>query len=293
MKFDKGMVVLSVGLFVSFCPPPFLPSLSNAADVTLTVLNGSGAPGSMDNPVVLSLDNPNDRVKGIEVAICDTDDYLSCTGCVTTERASDFECLVNEVSEPDKATYRCCKVILGSISGGGVLIEAGTGPVFSLIHDVSGDAPEGECIDLNPEAIKILDETGAPFTGDVVTEPGDFCFSASSTTTTTTPSIGVSPDPMWKSRWIPLPYLMVIEGKGTHFEPFKTGLSFEPLVVIFPCFQIVWDSFYIWDFVLVMPGWLAGFEDQTVTVTATTGDETVEGDFEVKLLPFILNNPNP
>ena len=81
---------------------------------------------------------------------------------------------------------------------------------------------------------------------------------------------------------------MVIEGKGTHFECFKTRLSFEPPLMIFPCFQIVWDSFYIWDFVLAMPGWLAGFEDQTVTVTVTTGDEVAESDFEVKLLPSIL-----
>lgn len=267
-------------------------SMSQAADVTLTVGDGSGVPGSVDNPVEVSLDNPSDKITGIEVAICDTDDYLSCSECITTVRTSGFECLVNEDSKPEETTYRCCKVVLGSLAGGGP-IETGTGPVFELRHDVSGDAPEGECIDLKPEAVKFLDESKTPFTGDVVTEPGEFCFSSSPTTTTTTPSIDILQDPMWKSRWMPLPYLMVIEGKGTHFETFETELSFEPPPVIFPCFHIIWDNYYIWDFVLVMPGWLAGFEDQTVTVTATTGDETVEDDFEVKLLPFILKNPNP
>ena len=38
-----------------------------------------------------------------------------------------------------------------------------------------------------------------------------------------------------------------------------------------------------------MPRWLAGFEDQTATVTVATGDEVAESDFEVKLLPSILD----
>ena len=286
MKFDKGMVLLSVGSIVSFCFFAFLPALSCAADVTLTVGNGLGLPGSADNPVEVSLDNSDDQVRSIQMDVCDGDDYLSCMECATTERTSGFLCSTEEQANG------CCRVILFDLSGGS--IAEGKGSVCTIKYNVSEEAPSEECINLNPEELSIRDEDKQLL--EVTAEPGEFCFSASSTTTTsttttsttTTPSISISPAPMWKSRWISLPYLMVIAGNNTHFKRFNSRLSFEPPLMVFPCFPIVWDSFYIWDLVLVMPGWLAGFEDQTVTVTVTTGDETVEDDFEVKLLPFIL-----
>ncbi len=67
---------------------------------------------------------------------------------------------------------------------GGNIIEEGTGPVFTINYDVLAGAPSGNCIELNPEGIEIADETGAPFTDDVVTESGQFCFPTSSSTTT-------------------------------------------------------------------------------------------------------------
>ncbi len=82
---------------------------------------------------------------------------------------------------------------------------------------------------------------------------------------------------------------MVIAGNNTHFKRFNSRLSFEPPLMVFPCFPIVWDEIYIWNFIWVMPGWLAGFEDQTVTATVTTGDEVVSDDFTISLLPFILD----
>jgi hypothetical protein len=45
---------------------------------------------------------------------------------------------------------------------------------------------------------------------------------------------------------------------------------------------------YIWNIVLVMPGWFAGTGDQEVTVTVTTGDEIVSDSFLIQELPFIL-----
>ena len=170
------------------------------------------------------------------------------------------------------------------------LIEVGTDSSFTIKYDVSGGVPGDECRGLDPEEVKVSGENGEIPSENVTAESGEFCFNSetTSTTTTTTLSIDILQDPMWKSHWIPLPYLMVIEGRKTHFECFKTRVSFEPLVIL-PCFQIVWDSFYIWDFVLVMPGWLAGFEDQTVTVTVTTGDEIASDDFTISLLPFILD----
>ena len=261
-------------------------SVTHAADVTLTVGNSSGLPGSADNPVEVSLDNPDDPVGSIQMDVCDGDDYLSCTECETTERTSGFLCSTEEQANG------CCRLILFDLGGGS--ITEGKGSVCTIKYNVSEEAPSEECTNLNPEELSMRDENEQLL--QVTAEPGEFCFSASSTTTTTTttttPAIVVSPDPMWKSHWIPLPYLMVIAGNNTHFKCFNSRLSFEPPLMVFPCFPIVWDEIYIWDFVLVMPGWLAGFDDQTVTVTVTTGDETVEDDFEVKLLPFILNNPN-
>lgn len=272
------------GLWLLILPLP----MSYGADVTLTVGDSSGAPGSSDVSLEVGLDNPSDRVRSIQMDVCDYEDYLSCTGCEPTERTSDFLCTSEEQENG------CCRIIFIDLGGGS--ITEGAGSVLVITYDVSEDAPLEECTDLNPEGISIRDENKDLL--EVTSVSGEFCFSTPSTTSTTTttittPSIDVLQDPMWKSRWMAIPYLMVLEGKGTNFMPFKTRLSFEPTLAIVPCFYIVWDSFYIWNFVLIMPAWLSGFDDQTVTVTAATGDEMAEGDVEVKLLPFILNHPSP
>lgn len=257
--------------------------------VTLTIGDGSGLPGSSGNPVEVSLENPNDKVNGLQVDICDVDDYLSCTACETAARTSVFSCSIEEQKDG------CCRVIIISFASDS--IEEGTGPIFTITYDVTGEAPAGECRDLNPEGVKVSDEIGEISPEDVITEPGEFCFSSSSTTTTTTtttttiPSINVSPDPIWKSHWILLPYLMVIAGEGTHFNFFNTTLAYEPSGVVFPFLPLIWSELYIWDIILVMPSWLAGEEDQMVTVTVTTEteNEVVKGDFEIKSLPFIFD----
>ena len=149
------------------------------ADVTLMVGDGSGSPGSTDNPVVVTLDNPDDMIKGVQLDLCDVDDFLSCTTCDTAERATDFSCSINEIDGG------CCRIILVSLTGGSM--EAGTGPIFTINYDVLEGAPSGECrdLDLNPEEVEIADEMGEPITGDVITVSGEFCFLASSSTTTT------------------------------------------------------------------------------------------------------------
>jgi len=46
----------------------------------------------------------------------------------------------------------------------------------------------------------------------------------------------------------------------------------------------------IWQLILVNPAWLVGYEQtETVTVTVTTGTESVSGTFAIDLLPFILD----
>ena len=286
----KKSKIIAIRLVLTVCFFTLYLSFAQA-EVTLTIGDGSGQPGSAGNPVKVSLANPDDKVKGIQLDICeDEDDYLSCTACETTERTSGFACTTEDNG------IGCCSVILFDFGGGN--INEGEGPILTLTYDVSGDAPSGECRNLNLEEVKVSDIDTELM--NVTSESGEFCFPASSTTTTTltttttttitnTPSIGVSPDPMWKSRWVSLPYLLVIEGTGTHFEYFNTKLSFEPPGVVFPFFPIIWGELYIWDIVWVMPGWLAGLEDQTVTVTVITDDEEVSDDCMIKLLPFILD----
>jgi hypothetical protein len=251
------------------------------ADVTLTVGSGAGPPGSTDASLEVSLDNPNDPVRSIQMDVCDPEGYLACTGCEPTERASEFLCTSEEQGNG------CCRIIFIDI-GGASIIE-GAGSVFVIAYNVSEDAPSEECINLNPQGISIRDENKELL--EVTAESGEFCFETPSTTTTTAPSIEILENPIWKSRWVPIPYLMVIEGKGTDFVPFQTSLSFEPALVIVPSCTIVWDSLYIWSFIWVMPAWLAGFDDQSVTIEATTDDMVAAGNVEVNLLPFILNNP--
>ena len=461
-----------------------LPLSLSHAEVTLSVGDGLGLPGSSNSQVVVSLENQADKVKGLQIDICDVDNYLSLTGCETTNRTTNFSC---EKSELESG---CCRILLISFSGNTTITE-GTGPIFTLKYTVSGGAPSGECRDLNPENVKVSNEDGDPIaSSDIIVEPGAFCFSSPVTTTTTTiitttttttikpsykvtisplsatiasgstlqftaktthggeevagtysweivpqstigstidenglltagendtgsdlvetvkvkdvahqnifatatvtikvkvepppecevtinpsaalvypgdtlmlsalttgncetpqfqwslknsdtnssiepqggscsytagennggepltdsltvndgvngvgaeavitvlaegVSIEVSPDSLWKSHWIPLPFLLIITGEGTHFEALKSTITFQPEGALFPFCPLVLGETFIWEIILVMPSWLASGEDQMVTVTVTTEDEEVSGDVAVKLLPFIFS----
>jgi hypothetical protein len=162
-------------LVVTLCYLALSLSLVHA-DITLTVGDGSGSPGSSENPVIVSLDNSGDKVKGLQVDVCDVDGYLLCTACGTTGRTTGFDCMIN------KLDGGCCRVILANLTGG--IIEEGTGSIFTIKYTISSSAPEGECVDLNPEEVHIADENRDPFPpDDVVSEPGEFCFVSSTTTT--------------------------------------------------------------------------------------------------------------
>ena len=145
----------------------FFLSLSHA-DVTLTIGYFSGAPNSYNNPVKVSLDNPDDEVKGVQVDVCDVDDYLipSINACEITDRTPGFTCLLNELQNG------CLRVIL--FSSIDELIDEGKGPIFTLKYDVSKEAPSGECRDLNPENVRVSDEFKNIIT--VYTSYGEFCF---------------------------------------------------------------------------------------------------------------------
>ena len=136
------------------------------AQVSLTVGNGTGYPGSSGRQVTLNLDNQNDVVGGVQLDICDVDDYIAATECSTTERTMDFICRTYEQKNG------CVGVVVYSPTCS--VISEGTGPIVSLSYNVSVDAPVGECRDLNPVNGVILDVVGDELPSAF--NPGNFCF---------------------------------------------------------------------------------------------------------------------
>ncbi len=159
--------------FFSFTLLPFLfPSLI-MANVTITAGNGSGYLGSQNNPVQVSLDNPDDKVRNVAIDICDVDDYINTnavTGCETTLRTADFTCMVYEISG-------CARVYLFPVQGG--LIAKGTGSIVTLNFDVSASAPSGQSRALNVQNTVVQDEAQNTLT--VTPVSGVFDFSSCST----------------------------------------------------------------------------------------------------------------
>ncbi len=145
------------------------PLLSHAA-VTLTVEYGAALPGESDI-VPVSLDNPNDTVKAIQVDISDSDNFLSCLGCSPDPgRAPEFVCSTNELPGGE------CRVVLISIAAF-ARIQHGTGPVLTVTYAVSPTAPLGECKSLDMANAVVSDTYGSPL--GVTLESGWFCFSSS------------------------------------------------------------------------------------------------------------------
>ena len=185
-KRTRGFLLMQL---VVLCFLALSLSLVHAADVTLTVGDASGSPGSSENPVAVSLENQDDRVRGLQVDVCDVDDYLTCTMiCETTDRTADFACVAEEITNPpDNPSYGCCRAILYGLENPPPLIGVGQGSIFTIKYTISSSAPGGACIDLNPEGVQVADENGDPFpSDDVVSEPGEFCFVSTTTTAAST-----------------------------------------------------------------------------------------------------------
>jgi len=130
----------------------------------ISVGTGAAPPGSDNIPVNVVLDN-TDPVKGLQMTICDKGNYLTCTGCDPSARASDFTCQSNELANG------CATVILLSLSG--ALIDVGDGPLLSINYDVADDAPSAQCIDLTSVDPKVSDENKSFL--DATVEQGEFC----------------------------------------------------------------------------------------------------------------------
>ena len=94
---NKNSMILLSRLLVHLCFLILLPSLIQATDVTLIIEDGSGFPGSYENPVEVSLINPNHHVKAVQLDIDDITDNIVCTKCTANEgRAPGFVCSANE-----------------------------------------------------------------------------------------------------------------------------------------------------------------------------------------------------
>lgn len=136
------------------------------ADIYLTIENGSGAPGSKNAIIEVSINNPVHAVKGIQADICDEGDYLRGVGCEPVGYASGFTCAYNEMSDG------CFRIVLLSLSGD--VIPEGEGPIIRISYDVAEDAPEGECTAITAKTVKVSDEDRNALR--TVIREGSFCF---------------------------------------------------------------------------------------------------------------------
>gem|GEM_PF-4055695 len=102
-------------------------------------------------------------------------------------------------------------------------------------------------------------------------------------------SMVVSPDEMLRSHLVPLPVFMTILGTDTTFGA-TSVVSFAPATSVWPLFPLILDAENIWQLIFIVPSWLAsGAEDETLTVTVTTGADVVSDTAQIKALPFILD----
>ncbi|MDY6973700.1 MAG: hypothetical protein SV775_15460 [Thermodesulfobacteriota bacterium] len=156
-------LMVAVTLGVLFCFP--FEAMSKA---TVTVGDGSGAPGSTLNKVLISLDNPDHEVMAVQLDVCDEEDYIVVTDVETTSRTEKFYCDFNELEDG------CGRMFFFSMSLN--TIEKGSGPVFEIFYEVKEDAPLTECRGLNAENITVVDENN--YALSVAAVPGEFCFSS-------------------------------------------------------------------------------------------------------------------
>ena len=114
-------------------------------EVTLTVGNGSGQRSSTGREVVVSMANPDDRVRAVQLEICDVDNYLTVqASCFPSVRvpAGKYACQCNEM------VSGCATCSLTPNFGVYENIPKGSGSLFTVKYNVSGSAPFGQCRDL-------------------------------------------------------------------------------------------------------------------------------------------------
>ena len=162
--------------------------------------------------------------------------------------------------------------------------------------DISLASIQFECVDTCEGVITIktvpgfdsvVGNSAGVYDEDISSNYFDIDPNAPSTTTTIDefPSIDIKPKQVWKSRWIPLPYLMIITGKEISKESFE-DLSYDPSNNLFSFPPIVLSKYFILSFIWVMPGMV----DQTVTASVLTEKGVLEDQFEILSIGF---SPKP
>ena len=161
----KAIIIMIASLLL------ILSSSITEAQVTLSVGNYEVVQGSQDNQMEISMDNPSDKVRSIQMDICDVDDYMTCTSCESIMRAvgEGKTCFANELGNG------CCRIVVVSLNlGEDYFIEKGTGPIITVSYDVSANAPVGQYRDINLENASVLDENN--FILDTTTSSGKVFF---------------------------------------------------------------------------------------------------------------------
>ena len=120
-----------------------------------------------EHPVEISLENSVEKVKTLQMAICDEEDFLTLRRCEITDRTAGFLCRASESSNG------CCSVQLFSLSPS-ALIDEGSGPIVVLKYHASEEAPAGACRALTTENVAATDVVNNPL--EVISSQGEFCF---------------------------------------------------------------------------------------------------------------------
>ena len=149
---------------------------SHAADVLVSIGDGSGSREANNHKVTVSLDTAG-PVKGLELRISDQGNFLDCKACQAVDRAADCNCNASE----HRFGYAVIELFCTGRS-----IEEGTGPVLNILYDVKERAAAGDCYTL-------IGADKNSFASDVnkrrlsvKSVPGEFCVTGGGGDETTT-----------------------------------------------------------------------------------------------------------
>jgi hypothetical protein len=92
--------------------------------------------------------------------------------------------------------------------------------------------------------------------------------------------------------FLPYPACLSLEGTGTHFDPLDSVITFDPPTAVWPLFTLVTDETTIASLILVMPSWFAGSDNEPVTITVTTGDQSVSASVDIEFVPSMMGEEN-
>jgi hypothetical protein len=142
-------------------------------EVVVTVEDGSGSPGSTDNPVTISADNQSQNQTPIAAGefrvVYDGSIGLDLVDVDTTSRSSGFA--VDWTKDRSKSLLVEVHILLYSLSD--ATIAPGTGPILELLFDVDSAAQAGDSSTLSFSQVLLSDQQGHGLPVDY-TDTGQF-----------------------------------------------------------------------------------------------------------------------